>query len=328
MSLGRYRRDLDEVMQSLLRQILSLLVGGYSPLNDREEQIDELVPKLTDQVRFHRNLAHQVAARQLAEETPRGRAPYVPDQRGYPQDAVRKVLRDGLHGSPSEAANRVAPNLIRHAEQAARDTITDAALDDRWVDEPEEDSEADEDDELLRLLAERDDEAPRKRGLTIKFGDAFDDDEELQRELDESMQQSPDKPLRPIGWARIMTGAETCAFCTMLASRPGSDDRRFYTSADAAGGEMAQAQYKGTALFVNRFHNNCDCIVVPVFDPDNWQGKEQAEYLYENVYLKALGGKPAQGWRSNKYSENDVVKTLEKWLREHEFDLPALREMI
>ena len=30
----------------------------------------------------------------------------------------------------------------------------------------------------------------------------------------------------------------------------------------------------------------------------------------------------------DRYAENDVVKTLEKWLKTHEFDLPALREMV
>ena len=344
MSLGRYRRDLDSIMQSLLRNLLSALLGGYNPYGDREQMIEDLTPELTGFVRIARNEAHRVAVRQLAEEAPAGRTPYIPDQRGYAQDAVKKVLEDNLNGSPSEAANKIAPALVRHAEQAARDMITDAALDFNWRDEPEEDS-TDDDDEFLRLLEENDQGRERERGqprserdrdrgsarrgsrLQINFGDAFDDDEELQRELDKALSQQ-NRPVRPIGWARIMTGAETCAFCTMLASKPGSPDRRFYTSADAAGGEMAQAKYKGTALFVNRYHTNCDCIVVPVYDEDNWSGKDQAEFLYKNVYLKALGGKPAVGWRSNKYSENDVVKTLEKWLKTHEFELPALREMV
>ena len=357
MSLGRYRRDLDSIMQSLLRNLLSALLGGYNPYGDREQMIEDLVPELTGYVRIARNEAHRVAVRQLAEEAPDGRTPCIPDQRGYAQDAVKKVLEDNLNGSPSAAANKIAPALVRHAEQAARDTITDAALDFNWRDEPDEDErerdrewlnsleDGDEDDEFRRLLEQNDRDRERERGrprsqrdrdrgaprrgsrLQINFGDAFDEDEELQRELDKAMRQQ-DRPVRPIGWARIMTGAETCAFCTMLASRPGAGERRFYTSADAAGGEMAQAKYQGTALFVNRYHTNCDCIVVPVYDEDNWSGKDQAEFLYKNVYLEALGGKPAVGWRSNKYSENDVVKTLEKWLKTHEFELPALREMI
>ena len=340
MSLGRYRRDLDSVMQTLLREILALILGNYSPFvdDDREEQIEALVPPLTDTVRLARNRAHQIAARQLAEEAPRGRAPYVPDQRGYAQDAVRKVLRDNLHGSPSEAANRIAPSLVRHAEQAARDTITDAVLDEEWKDEPEEDSEPSEEDtraddllEQLRRTPSRPQRLGRQpRGrpgrsrLKINFGDLFDEDEDLQDELERSMRDAP-APVRPIGWARVMTGAETCAFCVMLASRPGSPDRRFYTSADAAGGELAQQQYYGTAMFVNRYHTNCDCIVVPVYDPESWSGKENAEYLYRKVYLPAVGGKPVEGWRSNKYKDNDVVKALEKWLREHEFELPNVR---
>lgn len=55
-------------------------------------------------------------------------------------------------------------------------------------------------------------------------------------------------------WARRATGRETCSFCLVLVSRG-----PVYQNADF------------------RAHNNCDCVAVPVFDVDNWPGRD--EYL-------------------------------------------------
>lgn len=340
MSLSRYRKDLDAVSQSLVRRILALLLGVYHPTEDQDEidgMVERLAPAITAEVRVARNRAHRVALQRLIEECPDDRIPYLPDQRGYSQQSVEKVLRKSLRGPSHTVAQKISGALVRHTEQAARDTVVDAVIDEEWKDDEETRSPEDATRSDAAPSLEEDtgagEEAGRRPGssrLKIDWGDLLDDDDsDLQRDLDWALHQN-EVPTRPIGWARVMTGAETCAFCTMLASRPGAGDRRFYTTADAAGGELAQAQHQGTALFVNRFHDNCDCIVVPVYDENHWLGREQAEYLYENVYLKALDGKPATGWRSNKYSENDVVKTLEKWLREHadEVQLPRLREMV
>lgn len=64
------------------------------------------------------------------------------------------------------------------------------------------------------------------------------------------------------GYARVAVG-ETCAFCIMLTSRG-----PVYKSASSAllrdGGDEP-------------YHDNCNCAVVPVFDRDNWPGKETFE---------------------------------------------------
>lgn len=51
------------------------------------------------------------------------------------------------------------------------------------------------------------------------------------------------------GWARVPTGAETCAFCLMLASRGGVYHTR----------ELARLGTSG-----KKYHGDCDCQPVPI----------------------------------------------------------------
>lgn len=65
------------------------------------------------------------------------------------------------------------------------------------------------------------------------------------------------------GWARVARGGRTCAFCLLLVSR----------------GPV----YREMRTAVFQSHPKCDCIAVPVYDRDNWHGREQwlaAEKLY------------------------------------------------
>lgn len=58
-----------------------------------------------------------------------------------------------------------------------------------------------------------------------------------------------------LGWARVPTGRETCAFCWMLASRG-----PVYGTAESAGD-------------MTTWHDRCDCQTVPVFRRDDWDGR-------------------------------------------------------
>ena len=94
--------------------------------------------------------------------------------------------------------------------------------------------------------------------------------------------------LRPVGWARVLQGRWSCGFCIMLAARGA-----VYSSADAAQLVAAEAGKKSReGGFLSRrartelrkrnpraFHEHCDCIVVPVFDPENWSGRAEQQRL-------------------------------------------------
>lgn len=70
-------------------------------------------------------------------------------------------------------------------------------------------------------------------------------------------------------WARVPTGAETCTFCLMLASRG-----FVYSSAQTAGSD-------------GHYHPNCDCRIVPGFDGMYVEGYDP-DALYEEWKNKIL----------------------------------------
>lgn len=72
-----------------------------------------------------------------------------------------------------------------------------------------------------------------------------------------------------VAYARVPSGAETCAFCLLLAGRG-----PVYGSRAAAGGDG------------NRFHGDCDCVQVPVRDPRDYPDGYDPAALYDR-YLAA-----------------------------------------
>jgi len=85
------------------------------------------------------------------------------------------------------------------------------------------------------------------------------------------------------GWARVPTGAETCSWCLMLASRgpvyshgtAGSKLGFLETLRLSEAGELDPSKH------LNQWHTGCDCSLVPVYDLRNWSGKERSELLYD-----------------------------------------------
>lgn len=74
---------------------------------------------------------------------------------------------------------------------------------------------------------------------------------------------------RAIGYARRLVGAVNCAFCSMLASRG-----PVYRSAESA---LIRHEGRGRNAVPTGepFHNRCNCQVVPVYNRDDWPGRDQ-----------------------------------------------------
>ena len=72
-------------------------------------------------------------------------------------------------------------------------------------------------------------------------------------------------PSRP-RWARVPTGAKTCAFCLTMASR-GAVYRTKKTASSTANGD--------------RYHGRCDCVPTPMFTGDEYPAGYDPEGMYE-----------------------------------------------
>lgn len=312
MTYGAYRRALDLIAQGLLRTIMRMIMSGWDPDGDREPQIRVLAPAVAAEVRAARQRMNELAGEflQAQAEAQLGRGTIAappPPPTDYTDRAAATTLRQNLSGPRQTAARKIGAATVRHAEQAARDAVEQSAVE--WESEPAPaDPEEDERPappvrEQVKAAAESED-APRRSRLRISFGDDEGDDSP-------AVLEDPDPPegVRPVAWARVLSGAENCAFCIILASRG-----PVYRTKASAGGLNATA-----------FHDLCDCECVPIYDGVEWDGQEQADWLYENVYLPAIGGKPWIGWESNRWKDNVPVQRLEEWLKEHPLDLPDIR---
>lgn len=81
-----------------------------------------------------------------------------------------------------------------------------------------------------------------------------------------------------LGWARVLTGAESCGWCAMLASRG-----PVYGSAKSAGQS-------------DEWHLGCDCLVVPVFrgHETEWEGHDAFKKL-EQLWMSSTRDTSGKG---------------------------------
>lgn len=86
-------------------------------------------------------------------------------------------------------------------------------------------------------------------------------------------------------WARVPSGAETCAFCRMLASR---------------GGVYATQALAGDKRYGKAYHGDCDCVAVLVRGPQDYPTGYHPDALYDQYDA----AKSAAG-----YSENPLSRT-------------------
>lgn len=122
---------------------------------------------------------------------------------------------------------------------------------------------------------------------------AVNNDEGLEEKLAEVVPLQTTRR-RVIGWARVATGRETCAWCLMLISRGAKLNHKgnlAYAEAATAGlrlddetvvdifneaGQDLDKFREYTDEFMEEWHTGCDCMVVPVFDLEDWPGRASA----------------------------------------------------
>ena len=318
--LTKYRNSVDQIIAGL-RYIVQAIFE-HSDYSDREKLIDQLTPQLTEVVRQHRARVYEESKIMLRASAKRQGVddPYEPSMSGYSEDSVRTVLRKNLRGTPQESAQAVVNALAQHVEAAGRQTIIRSVEDGVVAADPEDEAHL----EHTRLTPE---EFEQQSGLSL----VYDADGE-ERPISQGRQ--------PKSWARVLTGAENCGFCVMLASRG-----PVYSSAAEAG--RGQASDRDYAAGINTYHTNCDCLVVPIYDYANWPGRDQwraAERVYKKVtnmkwsesynakhLREKWKGKGKRGisasygpsgstspGRYTKSSTNNVINALDRYIRSHD----------
>lgn len=68
-----------------------------------------------------------------------------------------------------------------------------------------------------------------------------------------------------VGYARVLTGSENCAFCAMLASRGAVYSKDTVTKRRDG----------------RKFHDNCDCVARLTVNGSSWEGQEEQKALEE-----------------------------------------------
>lgn len=124
---------------------------------------------------------------------------------------------------------------------------------------------------------------------------------------------------RRVGFARVATGRETCAFCLMLVSRGPVFKSELKAGAKHEGAAEILEQrndFSDDELdeLMTRWHPGCDCKVVPVFDENNWQGRDDFLRMEEiwKTYTKGFSGA--------KFTKNDKLNAFRRAIERGEIN--------
>ncbi|MFC6353925.1 hypothetical protein ACFP6B_08505 [Rothia nasimurium] len=264
------------------------------------ERFEESVPMLAALVRKYRRQAAELANQLMAEEAAKvGGQALIPPLEGYADQAVHEVLTN------SRSIDQASRSLERHVRTAARRQVV------RAVPAPDVPSASETNPSADEVKVDE------NGNFVGEAGDGFE-------ALPASKREREQPAVYPIGWARVLTGKDNCAFCIVLASRG-----PVYSSQHHASSTSSKRWDKEGRQWANSYHDNCDCLVVPVYDSENWAGKAQADKLYkiyEEVTREAVAG------GKNITEGNDKLKAFSDYLRDlkkdgKELEYPALDEL-
>lgn len=331
MSASLYRRLLDVVMRLFLAAALPLLQRILPADLPQAQKMAILTVSLLPEIRAARRRAWIVAGQMIASEAKAvtGSVGSVAAMRGYADEALTTVLDNAISGNLSAA--QVAATLVRHVEAAARDTFEDSLDHDPFLTDPDEitrdditpfdDLHVDPPADLVEAITDEEHWTAEDFQPAIFSGwTGYDRWKDAQPHEFPGTEPRPyergkkaPKRTRVVAYARMLTGADNCAFCVMLASRG-----PVYKSAKTAGQIPASLKFVDAEGWLNAYHDHCDCIVVPVYTSKDWPGKQQAEDLYD-VWKTATDG----------YFQRDALNALRRHLTQLQNDgkqlVPDLR---
>lgn len=182
-----------------------------------------------------------------------------------------------------EVVTKIQMRTARAIENSGRWTIMHAAeTHDPWIDGEEE--------SLSWMTEEEKDKFTSKRLTKTEYKELLGNTERRRTGIK--------------GWARVPTGSETCGWCLMLCSRGAA-----YRTGKTVGLNIEVREffeYERAGSFdpqehMHQWHDGCDCKIVPVFDLEDWDGKDRADALYR-MWSDTTSG----------YSGNDAINAFRR----------------
>lgn len=128
---------------------------------------------------------------------------------------------------------------------------------------------------------------------------------------------------RRVGFARVATGRETCAFCLMLVSRGPVYKRELRAGAkhEGAADIMDEKLTNDEEIddeeldqLMTRWHPGCDCKVVPVFDENNWVGYDDWKRM-EQIWIDYT-----KGFYGSQFTKNDKLNAFRRAIERGEIN--------
>lgn len=302
MNQSRFRRLVALLMTTLGRQVRRTIRTQGVPIT--AEQRAEVAVALLPHIRRARVQSHALAV-QMIEPQARALGVLTPPARPvrpYSQRAVETMLENVTNVNPRPSRVRVAVDG-GDAGEARRPRVSVQALDPvtrrraRVTVAVTEENRRDPQvvkvvTARLEAAAERHARMPSREALTdaldatpiVPLRSAPGEDPEADFVWDDDDLLSPTDVnagrAAVIGWARVLTGTESCPWCAMLASRgpvfKSERDAQFIT------GRSERFDSRELKLY----HDNCDCEIVMVREGVDWNGREQYEAL-EQLWIES-----------------------------------------
>lgn len=179
----------------------------------------------------------------------------------------------------------------------------------------------------LALTAVREVEMAGRRQVIGAVNNDDEVTEKLKRDIAETRSDEPESR-KVLGWARVATGRETCAWCLMLISRGPKyleassaglnlDDTTVQDIYNEVGGDLVKFGEE-IEEDMEKWHAGCDCLVVPVFDRQSWPGRaaqQQALQLWAEAGREAdrlIAAGESRTKNVNKETINALRRRLER----------------
>lgn len=270
---------------------------------------------LADAVTIGRHRAWAAALLHLEDQarTQAGASAFLPAAPRYDPSLVRDEIRAA--GGPVIAPTtqqRATTALIRHVEMAARQTVVDSVDTDLGR---EKDDEGQENltrsehrwlEAQSQAAAEEDAQDAQEQAARLAQARQILDDAGITYDL--PTDQTGRTIRRPFAWARLLRPSAdrpACGFCIVCAARG-----PVYSSLEAA------LTRDGSSL--ERYHDNCRCVAVPVYSSRSWRGKEDWERLadkYDEVAAWKVTDDTGSKVVEHRLSGAEIRTALDRWSR-------------